>query len=175
VRKIPFRVFSSVGAVPQVAARLEPLLAAVREAISTRENAMTIARQLGVLVGEGLRNKDLTVLLGQKKSWVSKKLGLLSAPVKVQRLIEAGELTESDYHNDKHGAAPIRSRAGTLEYRRRPTLTISLETAKTLALILQILAEENGDTSLKVPATPTKKDLSRLLDVRAAGVYELIK
>lgn len=154
---------------------LEPLLDAAREAIANNKNAMTIARQLGQLIGLGLRNKDLTEQLGQSKSWVSKKLALLTAPVKVQRLIEAGELPESDYHNTKNVTAQIKGRAGTLEYRRMPTVTISLETAKSLAAILRIIAEENGDTSLTLPASPSRKDISSLLDLRTAGVYELIK
>ena len=154
---------------------LTPLLAAVQEAIATNQNAMMIARQLGQLVGHGLRNKDLTETLGQSKSWISKKLALLTAPVKVQRLIEAGELPESDYHNTKNVTAQIKGRAGTLEYRRMPTVTISLETAKSLAAILRIIAEENGDTSITLPASPSRKDISSLLDLRTAGVYELIK
>lgn len=154
---------------------LAPLLAAAREAIASNQNAMTIARQLGQLVGHGLRNKDLTEELKQSKSWVSKKLALLSAPIKVQRLIEAGELPESDYHNTKNVKAQIKVRAGTLEYRRMPTVTISLETAKTLTAILQIIAEENGDTSLVLPTSPSRKDISSLLDLRTAGIYELVK
>lgn len=180
VQKFPSETFAATPAPSPKTSKatkedLAPLLDAARDAIASNKNAMSIARQLGQLIGHGLRNKDLTEELGQSKSWVSKKLALLTAPVKVQRLIEAGELPESDYHNTKNVTAQIKGRAGTLEYRRMPTVTISLETAKSLAAILRIIAEENGDTSLVIPATPSRKDLTSLLDLRTAGIFELIK
>lgn len=154
---------------------IEQKLANAREAIKASQNSMVIARLLGELVGLGLRNKDITAELGEPKYWVSKKLSLLSAPIKVQRLIEAGELPESDYHNTKNVTTQIKSRAGTLEYRRMPTVTISLATAKSLAAILRIIAAENGDNSITLLPNASRKDISTLLDLRAGYVLGMIE
>lgn len=154
---------------------IEQKLAITREAIKASQNPMIIARLLGELVELGFRNKDLVVSLDMNKPWVSKKLALLTAPIKVQRLIEAGELPETDYHNNKNVTAQIKGRAATLEYRRMPTITISIETGKTLAAILRIVAAENGDTSISLLPNTSKKDIQTLLDLRAGSVLGMIE
>lgn len=153
---------------------IEQKLVNAREAIRAGQNPMAVARLLGELAGPGMKNKDLAAALEVNKSWLSKRLGLLRAPVKVQRLIEAGELPESDYHNNKNVAAQIGSRAGTLEYRRMPTVTISIETARSMAAILRIIAAENGDASIVLLPNASKKDIATLLDLRAGYVLGLI-
>lgn len=154
---------------------LDAKIAETREAIQSGKNPMAIARLMGELVGLGQRNKDLTGALGMSKSAVTKKLALLSAPVKAQKLIESGELPESDYYNNKNIKAQIKTKAGKLEYKRMPTVSISLETALALTSILRIIAEENGDTSLMLPDSPSRKDISALLDLRAGHILRLIQ
>ena len=136
---------------------------------------MQVARLLSGIVSLGMAQKDLAVALGVNKSWLSKRLGLLVAPVKVQQLIESGGLSESEYHNNKNVGLQIKSRAGMLEYRRMPQVTINIEAAKSLASILQILADRHGATPINFKPAVSKKDITSILTYRAGDILELLK
>ena len=146
-----------------------------REAIAAGVNPMKVARLLSGIVLLGMAQKDLAAALGVNKSWLSKRLGLLVAPVKVQQLIESGGLSESEYHNNKNVGLQIKSRAGMLEYRRMPQVTINIEAAKSLASILQILADRHGATPINFKPTVSKKDITSILTYRAGDILELLK
>ena len=146
-----------------------------REAIAAGVNPMKVARLLSGIVSLGMAQKDLAVALGVNKSWLSKRLGLLVAPVKVQQLIESGGLSESEYHNNKNVALQIKSRAGMLEYQRMPQVTINIEAAKSLASILQILADRHGATPINFKPAVSKKDITSILTYRAGDILELLK
>lgn len=146
-----------------------------REAIAAGVNPMKVARLLSGIVSLGMAQKDLAVALGVNKSWLSKRLGLLVAPVKVQQLIESGGLSESEYHNNKNVALQIKSRAGMLEYQRMPQVTINIEAAKSLASILQILADRHGATPINFKPASSKKDITSILTYRASDILELLK
>ena len=146
-----------------------------REAIAAGVNPMKVARLLSGIVSLGMAQKDLAAALGVNKSWLSKRLGLLVAPVKVQQLIESGGLSESEYHNNKNVALQIKSRAGMLEYQRMPQVTINIEAAKSLASILQILADRHGATPINFKPASSKKDITSILTYRAGDILELLK
>ena len=146
-----------------------------REAIAAGVNPMKVARLLSGIVSLGMAQKDLAVALGVNKSWLSKRLGLLVAPVKVQQLIESGGLSESEYHNNKNVALQIKGRAGMLEYQRMPQVTINIEAAKSLASILQILADRHGATPINFKPAVSKKDITSILTYRAGDILELLK
>ena len=146
-----------------------------REAIAAGVNPMKVARLLSGIVSLGMAQKDLAVALGVNKSWLSKRLGLLVAPVKVQQLIESGGLSESEYHNNKNVGLQIKSRAGMLEYQRMPQVTINIEAAKSLASILQILADRHGATPINFKPDVSKKDITSILTYRAGDILELLK
>src|SRR5674476_326483 len=101
--------------------------------------------------------------------------GLLMAPIKVQQLIESGGLSESEYHNNKNVALQIKVRAGTLEYRRMPQVTINIEAARSLVAILQILADRHGATPINFKLAGSKKDITSILTYRAGDILELLK
>ncbi len=146
-----------------------------REAIAAGVNSMKVARLLSGIVSLGMAQKDLAVALSVNKSWLSKRLGLLVAPVKVQQLIESGGLSESEYHNNKNVALQIKGRAGMLEYQRMPQVTINIEAAKSLASILQILADRHGATPINFKPAVSKKDITSILTYRAGDILELLK
>jgi len=160
---------------PPLDPTLETKIREARQAIAAGVNPMKVARLLSGIVSLGMAQKNLATALGVNKSWLSKRLGLLVAPIKVQQLIESGGLSESEYHNNKNVALQIKSRAGMLEYRRMPTVTINIEAAKSLAAILQILADRHGASPIKLESAVSKKDITSILTYRAADILELLK
>ena len=154
---------------------LETKIREARQAIAAGVNPMKVARLLSGIVSQGMAQKDLAAALGVNKSWLSKRLGLLMAPIKVQQLIESGGLSESEYHNNKNVESQIRSRAGALEYQRMPTLTINIEAARSLAAILRILADKHGASPISFGPAASKKDIASILTYRAGDILELLK
>lgn len=146
-----------------------------REAIAAGVNPMKVARLLSGIISLGMAQKDLAAALGVNKSWLSKRLGLLVAPLKVQQLIESGGLSESEYHNNKNVALQIKGRAGMLEYQRMPHVTINIEAAKSLVAILQKLADQHGATPINFKPASSKKDITSILTYRAGDILELLK
>lgn len=145
----------------------------VSEAIASGENPITIARLLAALK---LNNKELSAALGKSKAWVSKRLRLLEAPAAVQRLIESGELSESEYYNNrKNVPSGIKSTGGVLKYQRRPTVEISLDAARSIAMILSHLAEATGATPIKLEPETCKKRIVSILNDRASELQERLK
>jgi len=142
----------------------------VSEAIASGENPITIARLLAAL---DLSNKELTEALGKSKAWVSKRLGLLDAPIAVQRLIESGELSESEYYNNrKNVPSGIKNTGGVLKYQRTPTIEISLDAARSIALILSHLAAATGATPIKLEPDTRKKRIVDILNDRAGELQK---
>ena len=160
---------------PQLDPTLATKITEAREAIAAGVNPMKVARLLSGIVSLGMAQKDLAAALGVNKSWLSKRLGLLVAPIKVQQLIESGGLSESEYHNNKNVALQIKGRAGMLEYQRMPQVTINIEAAKSLASILQILADRHGATPINFKPDVSKKDITSILTYRAGDILELLK
>ncbi|MGA9665080.1 MAG: KorB domain-containing protein [Gallionella sp.] len=154
---------------------LEAKIREAREAIAAGVNPMKVARLLSGIISLGMAQKDLAAALGVNKSWLSKRLGLLVAPIKVQQLIESGGLSESEYHNKKNVALQIKGRAGMLEYRRMPQVTINIEAARSLVAILQILADRHGATPINLKPDSSKKDITSILTYRAGDILELLK
>lgn len=145
----------------------------VSEAIASGENPITVARLLAALK---LNNKELAAALGKSKAWVSKRLGLLDAPVAVQRLIESGELSESEYYNNrKNVQSGIKHTDGGLKYQRVPTAEISLEAARSLAMILSELAEVSGAAPIKLEVDTSKKKIVNVLNDRAHEILQGLK
>ncbi len=154
---------------------LETKITEARQAIAAGVNPMKVARLLSRIISLGMVQKDLAAALGVNKSWLSKRLGLLVAPVKVQQLIESGGLSESEYHNNKNVALQIKGSAGMLEYQRMPQVTINIEAAQSLVTILQMLADRHGATPINFKPASSKKDITSILTYRAGDILELLK
>lgn len=145
----------------------------VSEAIASGENPITIARLLAALK---LNNKELSVALGKSKGWVSKRLGLLEAPIAVQRLIESGELSESEYYNNrKNVPSGIINTGGVLKYQRSPTIEISLDAARSIAMILSHLAAATGATPIKLEPDMSRKRIVSILNDRASELQKRLE
>lgn len=145
----------------------------VSEAIASGENPITIARLLAAL---DLSNKELTEALGKSKAWVSKRLGLLEAPIAVQRLIESGELSESEYYNNrKNVPSGIKNAGGVLKYQRNPTVEISYEAARSIAMILSHLAAATGAKLIYLEPDTSKKRIVDILNDRASELQKRLK
>lgn len=145
----------------------------VSEAIASGENPITIARLLAELK---LSNKELAAALGKGKSWVSKRLGLLDAPIAVQRLIELGELSESEYYNNRRNVpSGIKNTGGVLKYQRSPTVEINLDAARSLVIILSDLAVTSGATPIRLAPDVSKKQIVNILNERASEIQKRLK
>jgi len=155
---------------------LEKALTDVIQAITGGENPIKIATMLSVILAGGVKRKDVIERIAKSDAWLSKRLGLLKATKDIQRLIEAGELSEREYYNNRPNINQgIKGRGAALRYQRMPTITISIEAARALASILRINAEQHGDSSIKLAPNAGKKDITGLLDLRAGYVLGLIE
>ena len=161
---------------PEPDPELEKALADVIRAIAAGEDPIKIARMLSVILAGGVKRKDVIERIAKSDTWLSRRLGLLKAPRDIQRLIEAGQLSESGYYDNRQNIkAGIKGRGESVRYQRMPTITISIEAARALASILRINAEQHGDSSIKLAPNAGKKDISGLLDSRAGYVLGLIE
>jgi hypothetical protein len=115
-----------------------------------------------------MQRRDLINQISKSEGWLSKRLGLLNAPKDIQRLIEAGQLAESEYHDNRQNVkAGMRGRGESLQYQRMPTVTINIEAARALTEILKDLAEQQGAAPIRFDANTSKKDLTSILNLRA--------
>jgi hypothetical protein len=147
-----------------------------KSAVASGENAVHLARRLSLIVKGGVSQRDLAAALGKSKSWVSKRIGLLRAPDAVRRLIETGQLSESDYYdNHKNVLSGIKDAAGGLEYQRVQTVRIKFEAARLLALMLRDLAERNRAAPVLVRDWGNKKQIESILNARSAELLKGMK
>ena len=161
---------------PEPNKEFDPAITEVINAIAAGDKPLKIARMLTAILACGVKRKELTVRLGKSDAWLSKRLGLLNAPKDIQRLIEAGELTESDYYDNRQNVnAGILGRGDSLRYKRMPTVTISIEAAKAVASILQDLATQLGAAPIRFDEKSNKKDITGILNQRAGEIRGILK
>ena len=161
---------------PEPNKEFDPAITEVINAIAAGDKPLKIARMLTAILAGGVKRKELTVRLGKSDAWLSKRLGLLNAPKDIQRLIEAGELTESDYYDNRQNVnAGILGRGDSLRYKRMPTVTISIEAAKAVASILQDLATQLGAAPIRFDEKSNKKDITGILNQRAGEIRGILK
>lgn len=155
---------------------LEKALSEAIQAIAAAGNPIKIARMLSAILAGGVKRKALIKRINKSEAWLSKRLGLLNADKDIQRLIEAGELTESEYYDNRHNvAAGIKGRGNSLRYQRMPTISIGIEAARALAAILQELAAQQGAAPIRLDANTSKKDLTGILNQRAGEIRGMLK
>jgi hypothetical protein len=110
------------------------------------------------------------------KSWVSKRVSLLDAPVRVQEAITNGELSETDYYNHRQrydkalGDEPPGSSAAGLS--RTAMVNIPLATAVHMAKLMEIFAALAQLTPVDLSARPTKKELLALFESRVVELHD---
>jgi hypothetical protein len=149
---------------------------AARAAIEAGENPLVSARRLAqVLADHKVKRKDLAEGLGKSEGWLSKRLGLLNATRDIQHLIEAGQLSESEYYDNRANvAAGVRGKGEGAQYKRMPTVTIPIEAARALADVLQHLAKVHELAPVRVDKNTTKKDLVNILTLRSSEIRGVI-
>ena len=153
------------------------VLAAARLALEQGENPVVSARRLAqVLADHKMKRKDLAEGLGKSEAWLSKRLGLLNATRDILHLIEAGELSESEYYDNRANvAAGVRGKGEGVQYKRMPTVTIPIEAARALADVLQHLAKVHELAPVRIDKNTTKKDLTNILTLRAGEIRRVIE
>ena len=157
----------------QAPAGATPEVRAVIDALASGQNAIALAR---LLVACGQTGKTLSQQIGKSAAWISKTIALLKAPADVQHQIEAGTMTPAQYHEGKsERKAGAVGAVGRIDYQRTPTVTISMDAARSIALILQHIAKTHGAAPIRLAAQPTKKDLSQILNLRAHELRGLIE
>jgi hypothetical protein len=153
-----------------------PEIAEAINAIASGANPLLIARLLSAVLATGMKRRELTAKIGKSEAWLSKRLGLLNAPKDMQRLIESGQLTESEYHDNRQNVkAGVRGRGASLQYQRMPTITINIEAARALAAILKDLAAQQGAAPIRLDEDTGKKDLTSILNLRAGEIRGMQK
>ena len=161
---------------PEPNKEFDPAISEAINAIVAGDNPLKIARMLTAILAGEVKRKELIVHLGKSDAWLSKRLGLLNAPKDIQRLIEAGELTESEYYDNRQNIkAGIRGSGNTLCYQRMPTVTISIEAARAVASILQDLATQLGAAPIRFDEKSNKKDITGILNQRAGEIRGMLK
>ena len=161
---------------PEPNKEFDPAISEAINAIVAGDNPLKIARMLTAILAGEVKRKELIVHLGKSDAWLSKRLGLLNAPKDIQRLIEAGELTESEYYDNRQNIkAGIRGSGDTLRYQRMPTVTISIEAARAVASILQDLATQLGAAPIRFDEKSNKKDITGILNQRAGEIRGMLK
>jgi hypothetical protein len=145
-----------------------PEIAEAINAIASGANPLVVARLLSAVLATGMKRRELIEKIHKSEAWLSKRLGLLNAPKDMQCLIEAGQLSESEYHDNRQNVkAGMRGRGESLQYQRMPTVTINIEAAHAIASILKNLAEQQGAAPIRFDANTSKKDLTSILNLRA--------
>jgi hypothetical protein len=153
-----------------------PEIAEAINAIAAGANPLLIARLLSAVLATGMQRRDLINQISKSEGWLSKRLGLLNAPKDIQRLIEAGQLAESEYHDNRQNVkAGMRGRGESLQYQRMPTVTINIEAARALTEILKDLAEQQGAAPIRFDANTSKKDITSILNLRAGELRGMKK
>lgn len=149
-------------------------LAALQDALAKGYNSLDVARLLSAALQGGASREDLRKAIDKSKSWLSKKLQLLNAPRDVQKLIESGELSESEYYADQALPSRIKGKGDTLRLQRMSRVTIYSEAARDLAAILQHHAQAQGAAPIKCDSA-NLKDLTNILNLRAGEIRRALK
>lgn len=127
----------------------------------------------------GLTVEQIARRIGKSKGFVSKYINLLHAPDEVKQAIESGNVSATDWFNNKAlvtqqlkqgpaGAPPPKVN------KRHATMPVSLDIAKDVARILQTLSREKGLANIDVDlsGSVTKKQLQAILTSRTNEVLE---
>lgn len=138
---------------------------------------LEMARELAAIKDEyKWRNREIAINLGISEGWVSKKLSLLEAPAEVRAKIESGELSETEYYNNKKTVTektkgPSESTNADV---RTPMVSIPLSTATAVAELLAALAKKGGANPVELSDKPTKKELIAILNSRVKELRRLV-
>ena len=148
----------------------------LRDAIALRQNAMTIARKLALLVTNRGMRSQVAAALDRTPSWVTKKLLLLEAPKEIQALIERGELAESAYYDDRVVlVASVKGRGAGVRLEREPRGKVSKTAMLNIAVIFKELVATYGLAPIRIGDAVSMTALEYILNTRAGEILAAIK
>lgn len=130
---------------------------------------LELAREMADMkAAYGWKNVTIAQQLHCSEGWVSKKLSLLDAPLEVQERIAAGDLSETEYFNNKTMVvAKVQQVVAGAKLKgadvRTPMLSVSVDTAKDIAKLLQKIATVHGANPVEIGRDAKKKDLLAIL------------
>lgn len=141
----------------------------------------------------GLNNKALGTEIGKSETFVSKFVGLANAPEEVKQAIIEGHLSASTWFNEKNVileqlnetqntvepdqiSTKIEKKNPPVTLTRTPTVSLAMDNAKDMALILQKLAAINNLALIDVDLTGkvTKKQLQAIIGTRAKEILDVL-
>ena len=139
---------------------------------------MELAAELADLKAEtGFTVDKIASRIGKSKGFVSNYINLLNAPEDVKQAINSGEVSATAWFNNKDQVAQQlkKSSSGCVPPKtknRLSTIAVSIDAAKDMAKILQMLADKNGLANIDVDlsGTVTKKQLQAILSSRTNEV-----
>lgn len=128
----------------------------------------------------GLTIEDIGKRIGKSKGFVSKFISLVNAPEEVKQAIADGHVSATAWFNNKE---TVTSQLKTPALNQPPqvkirtaTLTITLDAARDIAVILQKLAVDKGLAEIDVDLSGkvTKKQLQAILGTRANEIVSAL-
>ena len=126
----------------------------------------------------GFTIEEIGKRIGKSKGFVSKFISLANAPEEIKQAIERGELTATNWFNNKSLITeqinqPVKNLPPKTKA-RTATLSITMDAAKDLAKILQQLAADKGLAQIDVELSGkvTKKQLQAILVTRANEIAQ---
>ena len=146
---------------------------------------LELASELADLKAQtGMTIEQMAKRIGKSKGFVSKFIGLVTAPEPVRQAIAEGQLTATAWFNNKSlvneqlaGNADSSEKAAPPQSKvRTASLPITLDAARDLARILQKLAADNGLAEIDVALNrkTTKKQLQAILVTRAREIADAL-
>lgn len=141
---------------------------------------LELAMELAALKQDySLTNNDLADMLKLSKGWISKKLSLLEAPGEIRELIANGQLSETEFYNNKERVLAKVNDVAKRETPqgadvRTPMVSIPMDAALELAALLQALAVQKAANPIELSGKPTKKELVAILTSRASEIRMLL-
>ena len=141
---------------------------------------LELAAELADIKSEsGMTVEQIARRIGKSKGFVSKYINLFHAPVEVKQAIDSGNVSASDWFNNKSlftqqlkqgsaGASPPKVN------KRHATVPVSLDIAMDVVRILQTLSRQKGLANIDVDLSGavTKKQLQAILTSRTNEVLE---
>jgi len=119
---------------------------------------------------------ELAGFLHKSKGHVSKVMKLLKLSPEEQALIESGQISvrEVQESSGKEAIKNVVKKEAGKKVERVAKLSIPLDSAKQIVLLMQNLAEKNNLSPILVEGEPTKKELLAIIETRMADITEKV-
>lgn len=127
----------------------------------------------------GFTIEQIALRIGKSKGFVSKYINLLDAPAEIINAIKRGEVAATAWFNNKDHVLqqikePLTGSVPPKTKKRTSSIAVSVDAAKDMAKILQMLADKNGlaNIDIDLSGAVTKKQLQAILTSRTTEILE---